>query len=156
MKNITLGNVTVYTEKLGDINTKSTHESNDKKINLKILNEDLSLLNHLASDMGISRSNLINSLILKILKKELRSIEDIDTQALIAFHADQKFQPDNSSSSWKHDVLIDINNRVFSNCLYYNKTDEFIQQDDYLDSLEDGYNSESFKNIKKIISGEKQ
>ena len=77
------------------------------RFNIRIKQEDLSLLDALAEHHEMSRSSLLNSLVYGILQDELRSVEDMDSRVLLATSADELFQADKLSTSWISDVFQD-------------------------------------------------
>ena len=81
----------------------------NRKFNLKIRNDDLVILDAFATYYKISRSTLINYLLLRGLTSELKDTDQggLDTHALIAYRADKKMLQSSfqRNATWTEDLL---------------------------------------------------
>lgn len=78
---------------------------NDRKFNIRIRQDDLVLLDALATLNGTTRSSLINELLHSYTRYELMGIEDDDARTLVAHAADQSASYDGISQPWVYDAL---------------------------------------------------
>lgn len=77
----------------------------ERKFNIRIKQDDISLLDALTKKQGITRSALINIILHDILRDELMSIDDLDARVLLASRADELASYDDLAQPWTHDAL---------------------------------------------------
>lgn len=107
----------------------TTRGKHDRKYNIKVRQEDLILLDALASKNTIPRSVLLNKLLHEILLDELRSIQEYDVRLLLAKEADSRAQYDGLSSPWVLDALHEPFNEIVENITDYNQVAFYVQED---------------------------
>lgn len=114
-------------EKLPERGQVKLTEKRERKFSIRIMKEDLILLDELAKRDRTPRSVLINKLIQEILLDDLMNIE-LDARVLIAKEADQDADYDPLAQSWLQDVLADELNFMVRNVMAHGRV--YDQQDD--------------------------
>lgn len=98
--------VHVYSEKLRDEAGPSVVLGrNDRKFNIRIRQDDIVLLDALATLNGTTRSSLINEILHSYMRDELMSIKEDDARTMLAYTADQSASYDSMSQPWVCDAL---------------------------------------------------
>lgn len=110
--------VHVYPEKLrGEAGPSAVLGRNDRKFNIRIRQDDIVLLDALATLYGITRSSLINEILHSYMRDELMSIKEVDARTMLAHTADQSAFYDSISQPWVWDALGDDFNNMLRNML---------------------------------------
>lgn len=122
----------------------------DRKLNIRIKQHDIFLLDALSENEGVSRSVLINKLLHDFLLAELMSIQDKDARALLAVAADERAAYDNLSRPWVFDAIGSDCKYLLRNILDFNRSHELMPDPD---APEDAYNSETFIGLKSKLKG---
>jgi hypothetical protein len=78
---------------------------NERKFNIRIRQDDIALLDALATLNGTTRSSLINDILHSQMRDELMSIKDDDARTMLAHTADQLASYDSISQPWVYDAL---------------------------------------------------
>jgi len=78
----------------------------ERKYNMRIKRQDLTLIDELAKAASRPRSEVINELLHSILLKELNSISKIDARLLVAMTADRDAKYDDLARPWSFDALM--------------------------------------------------
>ncbi|BBG91784.1 hypothetical protein [Aeromonas caviae] len=119
----------------------------ERKYNIRIRREDLSLLDALATHHNITRSALINRLLYSVLLNRLNSIKDLDARALIAKTADQLVNDDGLTSPWLLDAVGKEWRYITKNILDFNSVREHHDEPDV------EYNSDTFRYFVNKLQG---
>ena len=128
----------------------------ERKFNFKIRNSDLVLIDALAEQYGITRSSLLNYLLMKGLKKQIKpNYSDGDNEEikmLIANRADNKLKktPFQRQALWQEDVLISKTQSAVEEILY--PKEQYVGFS-YEDVPMNERHSDSFNALKKFFKG---
>ncbi|TBW08062.1 hypothetical protein E0E52_09805 [Azotobacter chroococcum] len=128
----------------------ATRGKHDRKYNLKIRQEDLVLLDALASQKNIPRSVLLNNLLHEILLDELMSIKEHDVRLLLAQKADSRAHYDELSSPWVFDAIQTECSQILENIKNYNRAELYVQDDLYAPQ-DYSWNSEKYSAVKVVL-----
>ncbi len=124
----------------------------DKRYNIKVRQEDIVLLDALATQLNIPRSLLLNSLLHDILLSALLGIKDHDVRLLLAHTADQRAHYDELSRPWVFDAVKSECHQIMKNIFDYNKATLHVQ-DDPNAPINHNWNSEDFSVVKEALEG---
>jgi len=105
---------------VADENIEIEKKNQESKFNIRVKKCDLYLLDEMAKHVGVSRSMLLNYIVYEILKKEVNSIEDKDTVALIAYKADMNSKIDNLSTPWTYTFFKPYLDAIIENAINWN------------------------------------
>lgn len=103
-------------------NRTSERAKSDRKFNIRIKQDDISLLEALAKKGGVTRSALINDILHDIMRDELMSIEDQDARVLLAHVADLSASYDDLTQPWVYDALGFEFRHMLESVLQYSNT----------------------------------
>lgn len=122
----------------------------ESKFNIRVKKCDLYLLDEMAKHLSVSRSTILNHIVHEILKKEVGSIKDIDTVALIAHAADVNSKSDEINDSWTHTFFKSYLNAIIENTINWNSPQIYFCPSDECIPMET-LSSESFIEVLKKI-----
>lgn len=128
-------------------------KKNERKLNIRVKQHDIYLLDAIAKQDEMSRSALINKILYIHFLGELMKIEDKDARALLAGVADKNVYYDNLARPWVHDALEAEFSYVFDNFMKYNSRD---QQQPQQHPEEPPFNSDLFIGLVKKLKGLKK
>jgi predicted HicB family RNase H-like nuclease len=123
-------------------------KKNERKLNVRVKQHDLYLLDAIAKHDGISRSALINKILYHHFLNELMEIEDRDARALLANTVDQQMDYDNLDRPWVYDALEHEFKYVLQNIMEFNDTYEQQRFD-----KEQTFNSDIYIGLSKKLEG---
>ena len=112
-----------------DATPLATRSKHDRKYNIRIRQDDLTLLDALANQKDIPRSVLLNNLLHEILLDELMSVQEPDVRLLLAQAADCHAHYDELSHPWVFDALQVECSRIMENIEHYNRAQLHVQDD---------------------------
>lgn len=96
----------VNVKKLGKASLSFPQSKLDRKINLKLLKQDVQILDMIAAHYNVARSVIVNEILYRILLDDFNSIRDVDTKFLIANAADYSGNYSSSGFSWIDTILL--------------------------------------------------
>jgi hypothetical protein len=124
----------------------------DRKYNIKVMQEDVVLLDAVAKTHDVTRSLLLNNLLHQILMDELQGIEEYDVRLLLAQTADQRAQYDDLSTPWVFDAIGSECLQIIENVMRYNRAELQFQEEPDVPA-DHTYNSDNFKIVKEALKG---
>lgn len=126
---------------------------NERKLNIRIQQHDLYLLDAVAKYNGISRSALINIFLHAFLLEELNSIKDDDARALLAKAVDEQVNYDALAVPWIYSAISHDFKSLLYNIITYNSTVEQCSDSRYPEAQ---FNSDTFCSLSKKLKGIKK
>lgn len=98
--------ISVNQEKFPDFEEKEKPlKKVERKLNIRVRQDDIYLLDSIAKYYEMSRSELIDDMLYRFLLEELKNIKDKDAQALLAVTVDQQVSYNELDRPWVYDVL---------------------------------------------------
>lgn len=137
--------VRLHPEKLPSAPDETPQRRSERKYNMRIKRQDLTLLDELAKADGRPRSELINELLHNILLKELNSISKIDARLLIALTADRDATYNDLARPWSFDALMEEIEFIAGNVMAHGHTGQ--EQNEHNRPL-DEFHSEEFISLR--------
>lgn len=135
-------------------NIEVPKKSQESKFNIRVKKCDVYLLDEMAKHLDVSRSNLLNRIVYEILKKEVSSIKDKDTVALMALRADLDSEIDDINFPWTYTLFKSYLDEIIENLNNWNAPGEHQLFDG--DKPMETNSSESFIEVlKKLNQGNK-
>lgn len=136
-----------------DSNEVRPKKINERKLNIRIQQHDLYMLDAVAKYHGMSRSALINELLHDFLLEELDSIKEGDARALLANTIDERVNYDKSAVPWIYSALSHDFESLLDNIITYNSPVELCPDPHYPEAQ---FNSDTFCSLSKKIKGVKK
>ncbi|WP_028490055.1 hypothetical protein [Thiothrix lacustris] len=126
--------VSIVPEMFGVINNVKLKKKNERKLNIRVKQHDIYLLDAIAKHDGISRSALINKILYNYFLGELKEIKDMDACALLAQTVDDQVNYDVLNMPWTYDAFNGCFKGILRNIMTYNSFDQQQYEEDVYSS----------------------
>lgn len=147
--------ITVNPDRFGSVSSMipETTKRTDKKLNLRIRQEDNFLLKAFAEQAGVSNAALLNRLLHDLLLEALLDIEEEDARALLAVAADSRANYDGFERPWCVDVGGRFADWAIYNALEWNDlTAQDVQPPDLTQGMTKAdLHSDLFKELSRLL-----